>query len=87
MIQVKASDLKRITKRKAKMFYDHDKIIYLLPVTQKPENTLFGINAISIYKNKYPITDFDSVISALHLQSVGKTSWNRLHYYIERKFL
>lgn len=85
MIQVKASDLKRITKRKAKILYEEGKAIYLLPVTQKPENTLFGINAINIYKNKYPISDFDSVISALHLQSVGKTSWSRLHYYTIRK--
>jgi len=76
-----ASDLKRITKHKAKMLYDQGKVIYVLPDKQHPTDTLFGINAISIYKNKYPISDFDQVISALHIQNVGKTSWSRLNYY------
>lgn len=80
-----AKNLKRITKRKAKTLYEQGKVLYLLPANQEPEDTLFGINAISIYKNKYPITDFDAVISALHIQTVGKTSWSRLKYYSERR--
>ena len=81
-----ASDLKRITKRKAKMLYEQGKVIYVLPDKQHPTDTLFGINAISIYKNKYPISDFDQIISAFHIQKAGETSWNRLNYYYsERK--
>lgn len=79
-----AKNLKRITKRKAKILYDQGKVVYLLPAKQQPEDTLFGINAISIYKNKYPIADFDAVISALHIQTVGKTSWSRLKYYSQK---
>lgn len=79
-----AKNLKRITKRKAKILYEQGKVIYLLPAKQHPEDTLFGINAISVYKNKYPITDFDAVISALHAQTVGKTSWSRLKYYCQK---
>lgn len=77
-----SSNLKRITKRKAKMLYEQGKVVYLLPAKQRPKDS---INAISIYKNKYPITDFDAVISALHIQTVGKTSWSRLKYYSERR--
>lgn len=81
---VQSSNLKRITKRKAKMLYEQGKVIYLLPAKQHPEDTIFGINAISIYKNKYPITDFDAIISALHIQTVGKTSWSTLKYYCQK---
>ena len=81
---VHSSNLKRITKRKAKMLYEQGKVIYLLPAKHKLEDTISGINAISIYKNKYPTTDFDAVISALHAQTVGKTSWSRLKYYCQK---
>lgn len=81
---IKAADLKKISKRKAKQLYDAGKSIYVLPVSKKPEDTMFGLNAIQIYKYKYPVSDFDAVIDALHIQSVGKTKWSRLHYYSVR---
>ena len=66
------------------MLYEQGKVVYILPTKQKLEDTIFGVNAISIYKNKYPIIDFDAVISALHIQIVGKTSWSILKYYSQK---
>ena len=78
---IHAKDLKRITKHSAKILYDQGKSIYVLPHNQKPEDTLFGINAIQLYKNKYPLADFDQVIDILHKQVVSSTSWGKLKYY------
>lgn len=82
---IHASDLKKITKRKAKDLFNSGKSIYVLPANQKPSDTLFGINAIQLYPNKYPISDFDQIIDVLHKQQVGKTFWNRLTYYEHRR--
>jgi hypothetical protein len=82
---MRAADLKKITKHTAKIAYNEGRSVYVLPKNMKPEDTLFGINAIRLYKNKYPLADFDQIIDVLHKQIVGSTSRGVLKYYIEKR--
>ena len=82
---MRAADLKRVTKHTARSVYNEGQSVYVLPRNKSPEDTLFGINAIQLYKNKYPLADFDQIIDILHKQIVGSTSWGSLKYYIVKR--